>query len=178
MPKDKYTTRIQIEEMRQELKNEKLKRSPARHGSIRAKLGGKKGFLKLLGGALFGIVLGMLILALVSIGLARSRGEVPHILGNYIFVVESGSMEPTLKVGAVIYARKPEDASKLKVNDIVTFKTTTGAIVTHRIIKVISDEDGGVRYLTKGDNPQNAMDKEELTPERVIGVFVTVLWEA
>jgi len=178
VPIDKYTSWKQIDEMRQELKAEKLKRSAAPKRRIILFLGGRQGLFKFLGWVCFGAVVGTLLLALLSISLARSRGEVPHIFGNYIFVVESGSMEPTLKVGTLIYARRPADPNKLKENDIVTFKTTSGTIVTHRIIKVIQDEEGGVRYLTKGDNPLNIIDKEELTPDRVLGVFVRVLWEA
>jgi signal peptidase len=127
--------------------------------------------LNILAQLVFAAVFMVLVFSLVSIYIAKSKGEVPRILGAYsLFVVESGSMDPTLTVGCVILSKQPKDANALKVGDIVTFNTESGYVVTHRIIEIINDDT--VKYLTKGDNPVNSPDEDLLVPERVIGVFV------
>ncbi|NLE24877.1 MAG: signal peptidase I [Clostridiaceae bacterium] len=124
------------------------------------------------GRILFLIVVLMLVVTIISANTARNKGEVPNILGFNFFVVESGSMEPTINIGAVIVCRKPKEPGKLKVNDIITFKNLAGYIVTHRIIEVITDNNGTTAYRTKGDNPRNSVDPELLTPDRILSVFV------
>jgi signal peptidase len=127
--------------------------------------------LNILAQLVFAAVFMVLVFSLVSIYIAKSKGEVPRILGAYsLFVVESGSMDPTLTVGCVILSKQPKDANALKVGDIVTFNTESGYVVTHRIIEIINGDT--VKYLTKGDNPVNSPDEDLLVPERVIGVFV------
>jgi signal peptidase len=166
MAESKYTTPEQIEAMRRELALYK-----ERGGRGRGPSGGRR-VLKLTGRIVFTAVVALLVYALVSIQTVKSRGEAPEILGLYLFSVESGSMEPTLDIGSVIVSRAVAQPEKLKQNDIVTFKTRAGTVVTHRIVDVRTGADGGVIYRTKGDNPVNSPDEELLTPDRVIALFV------
>lgn len=175
MAQSKYTTEEQIEAMRKEILQEKQRMAgvstgtgkgpggPLTYAVKAAKIGGWVIFL--------GVVL-LLVGAIISINVTKSKGQVPNILGFQLFEVESGSMEPTLQVGAVIVSRRPHHPESLKVNDIVTFRTLSGAVVTHRIIEVVTDQDGSKAYRTKGDNPKNSPDQELVTPDRVIGVFM------
>lgn len=101
------------------------------------------------------------LLAFLLIGI-RMFGFTPY-------TVLSGSMEPNISVGSLVYVRKAS-VSDLAVNDSVTFKTEEGVIVTHRIIEVHIDEydPTSVSYTLKGD----ANDTPDPTPvpfERVIG---------
>lgn len=66
--------------------------------------------------------------------------------GVKTFVVQSGSMEPSIKTGGVVVV-KPMSA--YAVGDVITFgpRTKTKSPTTHRIIEV--KEDGN--YVTKGD---------------------------
>jgi len=164
---DKYTTDEEIEEMRKTIRAEKERQSGRGDNPP-----GKMRLAKLTGRILFYIAVLILSFTVVSASLARNRGEIPDILGFNFFVVESGSMEPTFDIGTVIICRKPKDPEKLKTGDIVTFRNLSGLIVTHRIVEVIVDGSGNVTYRTKGDNPQNSVDPEALTPDRVISVFV------
>lgn len=77
-----------------------------------------------------------------------------------IFVVGSGSMQPTLKVYDMIVTNK---SNQYKMNDIVTFVDKTNTVVTHRIVGI--SEDG---YVTRGD-ANNLSDKEPLSVENIIG---------
>lgn len=89
------------------------------------------------------------------------------IAGNYrIMVVQSSSMEPAIKLGAIVVA-KP--AKEYKVGDVITFKASKESenLITHRIIE-IKKEDGKIFYKTKGD----ASEDPDITPilkERVVG---------
>ena len=160
------TTQEKIEQMREELRREKLKKP----GLLKA--AGPGQVRNVLGWFLFMLAVGALVFTLVTVYIVKSRGDVPSLPGGFsLFVVESGSMEPALNIGSVILTRKPDDARTLKQGDIVTFRTLSGHIVTHRVIETLTDN-GEVKYRTKGDNIVNSPDAELLSPERVIGVFV------
>lgn len=174
MTQTKYTTQEQIEAMRQEIlrAKEKMAGMTTEKSPLRGRMRPSRLAMKTVGRVLFLALCLSLVWSIISIQVTKSRGEIPSVLGFQLFAVESGSMEPTLKVGAVIVSQKPKQPENLKVNDIVTFRTLARAIVTHRIIEVIIKDDGSKAYRTKGDNPINSADQELLTPDRVIGVFV------
>ncbi|PYG87096.1 signal peptidase [Ruminiclostridium sufflavum DSM 19573] len=162
MNNDKYTTkeeialmRIEIEEAKSNMHNKKLK-------IIR--------FIKLF---MFLAVFLLLTSTLVSVLLTRYSGATPSIFGYQLYTVQSGSMSPTLPIGSIILSKKTDDAAALKAGDIVTF-SLNGAVVTHRIIEVINDN--GIKYRTKGDNPDNTADIELLSPDNVKAIFVMKLY--
>ena len=89
------------------------------------------------------------------------------ITGNYkLFIVQSGSMEPAIKMGSIVVV-KP--AKEYKIGEVITFGPYSKAKVptTHRIydIRVVSGEP---IYITKGD-ANNAPDHREITKKEVIG---------
>lgn len=86
--------------------------------------------------------------------------------GRRILVVQSGSMEPTIKTGSLILIKETSDYQK---NDIVTYQTENNQLVTHRIIAVSEGENGEL-YQTKGDF-NDIEDAEQVTREAVIGEF-------
>jgi signal peptidase len=181
MAKSRYTTPEQIAELREEIRLEKEKTAGRRAkdaagGKIknpggRRTLPAASTVVTVGGWVVFLSVVLLLTSTIIAVNVAKSRGELPSIGGFQLFAVESGSMEPTLKTGSLILSRKPADPASLQEKQIVTFRTSTGYIVTHRIIEVVKTEDGGVAYRTKGDNPVNSPDQELLTPDRVIAVF-------
>lgn len=91
--------------------------------------------------------------------------------GVKTFVVQSGSMEPSIKTGSVIVVKQAES---YMVGEVITFgpRSKTKPPTTHRIIEI--KEDGS--YVTKGD----ANDDEDLrTVSRyeVIGkVVASIPW--
>lgn len=89
-----------------------------------------------------------------------------RIFGFEIFTVLSGSMEPVLHTGSVIYV-KEADTNELAAGDIITFHLGGGTIATHRIIEVVEDS-GSVKFRTKGD-ANNVEDAGLVAPEDVIG---------
>lgn len=170
MQHSKYTTKEQIEAMRGEILREKQK--AAGEGGAEARRASRKKVLKIFEWVVFLSVFIFLTVTLFSVFAAKSRGETPTVLGIYeLYSVESGSMEPTLTVGSIIICEKTQHPESLEAGQIVTFRTLSGVVVTHRIIEVISGEDGSVAYRTKGDNPINSPDADLLTPDRVVAVF-------
>lgn len=74
--------------------------------------------------------------------------------GFMMFRVVTGSMEPTIPVGAMLLTREV-DIGTIQVDDIICFRTQVseiwGKIVTHRVVGVLQSETGGILLETKGD---------------------------
>ena len=89
----------------------------------------------------------------------------PHF-GWSVDAVFSGSMEPELKVGAVVITR-PVDAEEIKTGDILTFYSPLSEQLTsHRVIAV--EQGSSLHFSTKGDANEDA-DPFTLPPENVVG---------
>ena len=86
---------------------------------------------------------------------------VPTIWGEKPLVVISGSMEPTLKVGGILYYEKIV-LNDFKEGDILVYELNEHTI-SHRIVDIT---DNG--FLTKGDN-NNSIDTYEVENMQVIG---------
>ena len=89
------------------------------------------------------------------------------ITGDYkILVVKSGSMEPAIKTGSVVFVGPQEE---YKINDIITFAGRGGkeSSITHRIIE-IEEINGKKSFITKGD-ANNAEDERKITEDKIIG---------
>lgn len=91
------------------------------------------------------VLIGLVVLLAVALVGVR-------LIGLDVYVVLSGSMEPTYHVGSLIYV-KDVDYKELKAGDPITFMLNENTVVTHRIIEVLVDENDPdtIRYFTKGD---------------------------
>ena len=92
------------------------------------------------------------------------------IAGNYkVMVVQSGSMQPAIKMGSIVVVKPVDD---YKIGDVITFGpySKTKAPTTHRIydIKVV---DGQPVYITKGD-VNNAPDTREIQKKDILGKVI------
>jgi signal peptidase I len=83
------------------------------------------------------------------------------------FIVSSGSMEPEIRTGSVIYTVETE-ASQIKINDTITFRTGNG-FTTHKVIDLRSDEE--VSFKTKGVANEEP-DPGWVSEEQVVGKVV------
>lgn len=81
------------------------------------------------------------------------------------YVVTTGSMKPTLKIGDIVIANEKE--KEFYVGDIVVFKSKNDLNVTHRITK---KEDGDI-FLVEGDANLNK-EKEYISKKNIIGKVV------
>ena len=103
-------------------------------------------------------ILDLLMAAFILTGILLS---VPKLWGYQIYAVTSGSMEPEIHTGDVIYVKQVPFQS-LNPGDVITFSMNQGrTIVTHRVEKV--DRKNGL-LKTKGDANKEAdstwIDKE------------------
>jgi signal peptidase I len=114
------------------------------------------------GKILYGLVFAVLIIiaGLVAISVFK-------IPGNYkLLTVQSGSMEPSIKKGAVVVVKPAVDYQK---GDVITVVEPANPKVslTHRIFE-IKEKDGKTFYVTKGD-ANDTPDMEERPKENVVG---------
>ena len=109
----------------------------------------------------------MLVALLACLGLT-----VPRFAGIQSYVVVSGSMEPAIPVGSLVYA-KPVEPETLQTGDVIVFYSTdaasggtgqSGAIpVTHRVVE--NHTDAG-EIITKGD----ANESTDIYPAAYINI--------
>lgn len=133
---------------------------------------GNKG--KFSASSIAGIVLCVVFIPIILINIILiagsyiNPGELPGVFGIKPAVVLSGSMEPEIQVGDLIFIRST-DSALLKEGDVVCY-LTSGKAVTHRIISVTQGEDGQPRYVTQGD-ANNAADRLAVTTDQVQGIW-------
>ena len=118
---------------------------------------------------IYNIFLGVLVIMALLVVVSAFPIE-----GMYqIKVVQSGSMEPTIKTGSLVII-KPWKS--YEVGDIITFRSNfkdkkgENLPVTHRIIE-IKTEEGLPVYLTKGDANEDA-DTTQIQHNDVLGGLV------
>ena len=93
------------------------------------------------------------------------KDKTPDFFGYKSFIVLTGSMEPTLKPGDIVFVK---ETTNINEQDIISFKVEN-AIVTHRVVE-IENENGKNFYITKGDaNSDN--DIELISIEYVEGKY-------
>lgn len=107
----------------------------------------------------------IVILVIMALNLISQKSDKAYNIIKYrSYVVLSGSMEPNLYPGDLIFTFK-SNPKKLEVGDIITFNSNN-QVITHRIEQI--DEKG---YVTKGDN-NNSVDEELVKEEDIIGKVV------
>lgn len=117
----------------------------------------------------FAIIKTILVLLLLGLGLLLVLGSFSP-KGFTARVVLSGSMEPAISTGSVIFTL-PRDA--YEVDDVITFRSDARAVTptTHRVVEVKPDPLGNI-YTTKGD----ANDTNDLATVRQGQVMGKVLF--
>ena len=105
---------------------------------------------------------------LIFLGLLGIAGLlfVPKILGYSQYAVLSGSMEPGIPVGAIVYDRA-FSGEALEKGAVVTYELSPETLVTHRVISV-DQEDQTV--ITQGD-ANNVEDASPVAWQQIVGVY-------
>lgn len=91
------------------------------------------------------------------------EGQIPRIFGYTPLIENTGSMEPVLKQGDLIFVR---DAKAVQKDDIIAWYNAEGGITTHRITNVNADG----TFVTKGDS-NNIQDRASVEKKQVIGIY-------
>lgn len=125
-------------------------------------------------GLLLCVVFALLLLCNLTIIIkgALAPDSPPAVLGVTPLAVQSGSMSGTasghIEVGDLIFV-KPVKAETLQTGDVIAFKEG-GIVVTHRIIRVETAEDGTLQFVTKGD-ANNVEDSQSVSEANLVGKY-------
>ena len=126
-------------------------------------------------GTVFGIVLIVTLLPTLCLNMVlivksyAHPEQVPTVFGIAPLIVQSGSMEPTIKLDDLIFTRT-KDPDTIKKNDIITYQPLNAAtLVTHRVVSV-SPQNGKRVFFTKGD-ANSAADEDPVYGSQVVGVY-------
>jgi signal peptidase len=126
--------------------------------------------VELISDILFYLLLVAILAGAVMFASSKAPGK--SLFGYRYYDVLTGSMEPTYKVGDLIFVRVT-DASEINVGDPVTFNpgATDDSYLTHRVVEKIEDYQGtGVTcFRTRGDANETD-DPFVIDASRMIGV--------
>ena len=126
--------------------------------------------LKIAGNALFALCLVLAIVAtFLTLGGTQGEERPPSIFGRSALVVVTDSMEPTLKVGDIIFIN--QNVETFEEDDIVTFFMTAGGervLNTHRIVG-----ESSAGFITQGDN-EDLPDAIHRTAGELVGTYTGV----
>ncbi len=116
---------------------------------------------------IWNLITSVLVLAIAALAIALVG---VRLIGVELYIVLSGSMEPTYPTGSVLYVKEVRPPT-LVAGDVITFRLAEDTIATHRIVEVTADEGGALAFRTKGD--ANEVEDAALVPARnVIGTPV------
>lgn len=102
------------------------------------------------------------VLDLVISALLCALLVIPSLMGISLYAVTTGSMEPALPVGSLVFAQ-PVDEAALEAGDIIAFRGRLNetdpsmSVITHR---VVSNDVAALELITKGD----ANNGEDIAP--------------
>jgi signal peptidase len=126
-----------------------------------------------------GVILCIVLIPVLVINISfivRSYLEpdtIPSLAGYFPLVVMTDSMDPEIVSGdLVIY--HTIDADEVEVGDVISFYDPAGdgtSIVTHRVIDIVTDDDG-LSFKTKGD-ANNTPDENLVPAENLTGAMKT-----
>jgi len=118
--------------------------------------------------------LAVLVAATSALLVAGLNLAVPA-LGGRLVIIAGQSMQPAMPMGSLAIV-EPMGADPLRVGEIVTLRTGTGALVTHRVVRLASLS--SVAYVeTKGDANHSA--DPTITPvSQVVGRVVASVPDA
>lgn len=90
----------------------------------------------------------------------------PRFFGYKTFYIETGSMEPTLKTGSLVYVETGFSFEKYQINDIVTFMSSDmSSCFTHRIVGI---DRINQNFTTRGDANQTD-DPDKISASLAVG---------
>ncbi len=114
----------------------------------------RKKILRIVRKVFFWLIIVFLAALLISFVVIKINDGMPTMFGYSIQRVSSGSMEPELQVGDLIFSKDVKSPDEINVGDIVTFKGDADfdfKKVTHRVIEVPAAKNGERFFITKGD---------------------------
>lgn len=88
----------------------------------------------------------------------------PRLMGYQSLAVLSGSMEPGIPVGSIVFT-KEADPSLLETGDVVTYRLSGNTMVTHRVV----ENDKAAQQLIMQGDANETPDAAPVTYSNVVG---------
>lgn len=130
---------------------------------------------KLISGAVTVILIIVICLCLITFLQVINKGYI-SIFGYSFFKVTTGSMEPTIPVGALLLT-KDDPIDTVEINDIISFFSKEaymqGRIITHRVVASEESVTGQVMLTTRGD-ANSSTDIHRVDEQNFIGKVVWI----
>jgi len=113
----------------------------------------------------------LLTIVLISVVLLLIFTAFNPVKSFQVLRVMSGSMEPKIKVGSIVFVQKVKPEI-LKENDVITYTSLedSNISITHRLI-AIEEKEGKTVFKTQGD-ANNSEDIDEVSPSQIKGKVV------
>lgn len=128
----------------------------------------KKKKLEIIGNIFFTIFMMIMIVLIFITVQSKITGKEPTLLNHRLYIVDSGSMSPTIKIDSMIIVRELE-ANEINKGDIITYYGhNKNSRITHRVIDI---ENHGEFFTTKGD-ANEVNDPMPLEGKQLIGKVV------
>ena len=111
--------------------------------------------------------------ALVALALLVVAVNIKLPQGYKIFVVQGGSMEPSINIGSLVITNSapsfvsPVPSPRFQKGDIITSASGKNAFVSHRVVDVV-EKNNNFFYKTKGD-ANKTPDQKLISENEVIG---------
>lgn len=126
----------------------------------------KEKTLKILSNIAFTVFMTVMVVLIFMAGQSKLTGKEPSILGYRFYIVDSGSMEPTLPINSLIGV-KEKSGNEVEVGDILTYYTGDESTrITHRLVDIGPNRE---YFITKGD-ANNTEDSNPIKKNNIIGV--------
>lgn len=123
-----------------------------------------KTFIKTISVIIYVVVVILSVLIIISILPIKNTYK--------LLTVMSGSMEPSIKTGALIVSKPSES---YMAGDVITFRpkntSSNKETTTHRISREEKDQFGTVKYFTKGD-ANNGEDATPVYHQQILGKYI------
>lgn len=101
-----------------------------------------------------------------------NKDAVPSFGGMMPMIILTDSMYPEIEAGDLIICKETTPLS-VQVGDIICFFDPAGngtSTVTHRVMEVSTDDNGGLCWITKGD-ANNAEDQVKVPADKLVGMY-------
>lgn len=107
----------------------------------------------------------MASIVIIAVILVLMPLTLPRLLGYQTYNVVSGSMEPEIPVGSLLFVERI-DPYEVKEDDVITFYSNA-TVVSHRVVRNNTIEG---KFTTKGDANEN-VDMNDVRYNDLIGIM-------
>ena len=111
-----------------------------------------------------------LVVILTSILVSSCTEGVKTICGYSFMTVLTSSMQDEIPQGSLVI-NKQVDVDTLEVGDDITYLTGVDTTITHKIVDIVTDDDGNLYFQTQGIMNEYT-DPQLVSSDNVVGIVI------